>query len=256
MDINKIEVDDEWEWYIGQLFSRLIENKNNLDCVVELAPGFKYKIAYALAEINFKGNLFIIDANINVIEYVKQKYKEILPNAEITCICDDFSNAINKLPDKIDLFLANHTIDDMIIGRYISTDNYNRLFDAQQEGEKYLKKWTELVQNEEECQKIINEIYHTFKNFFDKKDVRDVIISQYRSNLFFLGRDKNIEDVVRRCFNKIKALVNYDENKIQKRLEFYPFGDDERYLGGQLLENTQNATNWLAGQPKKDIGEK
>ena len=45
MDIEKIEVDDEWEWYIGQLFYKLIEKKSNINCVVELAPGFKYKIA-------------------------------------------------------------------------------------------------------------------------------------------------------------------------------------------------------------------
>ena len=50
------DADDEWEWYIGQIFAQIIKNvyKGELKAVVEIAPGFRYKIAYAFKEINFK----------------------------------------------------------------------------------------------------------------------------------------------------------------------------------------------------------
>ena len=38
------------------------------------------------------------------------------------------------------------------------------------------------------------------------------------------------------------------DNKI---LDFYPFGDDERYRGKYLLDNTQNAKNWIVGKCKE-----
>ena len=57
------DADDEWEWYIGQIFAQIIKNvyKGELKNVVEIAPGFRYKIAYALKEINFKGKIYIIE---------------------------------------------------------------------------------------------------------------------------------------------------------------------------------------------------
>ena len=35
--------DDEWEWYIGKIFARLIEKVHNgkLETVVEIAPGYR-----------------------------------------------------------------------------------------------------------------------------------------------------------------------------------------------------------------------
>ena len=251
MDIEKIEVDDEWEWYIGQLFYKLIDKKSNINCVVELAPGFKYKIAYALERMNFKGILYIIDANSNVIEYVVNKYKQILPNAKIVGICKDFSDAIEDLPEKIDLFLANHVIDDMLIENYITKANYNRMFDQKEEGDKYLKLWESFANDDVNSEKIIENIFDSFKDFFDKKEINNIVISQYRSNLFFLGKDENVEKLVRKCFNKINLLINSDKN-IQTLLDFYPFGDDERYLGKELLNNTQNEKNWLVGRPKRN----
>ena len=44
------DADDEWEWYIGQIFAQIIKNvyKGELKSVVEIATGFRYKIAYSL----------------------------------------------------------------------------------------------------------------------------------------------------------------------------------------------------------------
>ena len=53
-------VDEEWEWYISELYTKLLKgnNKCNLDTVVELGPGFRHKIALALKNIEFKGTIY------------------------------------------------------------------------------------------------------------------------------------------------------------------------------------------------------
>ena len=38
---------------------------------------------------------------------------------------------------------------------------------------------------------------------------------------------------------------------LNKILDFFPFGDDERYRGEYLLNNTQNAKNWIIGKKIK-----
>ncbi len=117
MVLNDNFADDEWEWYIGQIFSRLIENVCQFEIknVVELAPGFRYKIAYALKNVGFKGTLYVVDTNKEVLEYVAKKYQTLLPESKIVCVNECFENSFASLPNKIDLLLSNHCIDDMII---------------------------------------------------------------------------------------------------------------------------------------------
>ena len=69
--------DAEWEWYIGQLYYQLIKNlyKDDIKCVVELAPGFRHKIADALKETNFTGTIYVIDYSEDVLNYIQEKYK-------------------------------------------------------------------------------------------------------------------------------------------------------------------------------------
>lgn len=242
--------DDEWEWYIGKLYAKLIEKMHNgkMKTVVELAPGYRYKIAYGLKEFNFKGNLYVIDTNTEVLEYVKEKYTELLPEANIICINKTFENCFEYIPNEFDLFLSNHSIDDMIIAEYmektytknLGDDNFRDILsDA----------WRELGKNTTMIDNISNHVYSLFKSFFNKKKIETIIISQYKSNLYFKDKFKEMDEITENCFKKIKELVNMDNDYINKVLEYYPFGeDDERYNGRYLLDNTQNAKNWIVGK--------
>ena len=145
MKFNDNIADDEWEWYIGQLFSRIIKNVNkiNIRNVVEIAPGFRYKMAYALKETNFNGNLYVIDINTEVLKYVNEKYKLLLPNAKIICINKEFKNAFNDIPEEFDLLLSNHCIDDMIISEYMQ-NYYNKNLNSGNFKNMLTKAWIEL----------------------------------------------------------------------------------------------------------------
>lgn len=252
MNFEDNKADDEWEWYIGQIFSRLIENehKSSMENVIEIAPGFRYKIAYALKNIGFNGTLYVIDTNKDVLEYVKEKYKLILPNVDIICINKDFENSFNDIPDKVDLLLSNHCIDDMIISEYMQNywsenlvnENFKDIItDA----------WVQLGKDLTKVEQIIDKVFSVFKKFFINKKIQTIIISQYKSNLYFKEKFTEMDEITEKCFNRIKLLVIMDDEHINKILDFYPFGDDERYMGEYLLNNTQNAKNWIVGRYKK-----
>lgn len=245
--------DDEWEWYIGQLFAKLIEkvHKGNLKTVVELAPGFRYKVAFALKEFNFNGNIYVIDTNLEVLEYVKEKYSEILPEANIICINSTFENCFEMIPQEFDLFLSNHSIDDMIIAEYMEKVYTNNL--GNDDFKDILSKaWIELGKDKEMIETIINHVYASFKKFFEEKKIETIIMSQYKSNLYFKDKFTEMDEITENCFNKIKKLIQMDNENINQILNFYPFGkDDERYNGRYLLNNTQNAKNWIVGSAFK-----
>lgn len=243
--------DDEWEWYIGQIIARLIQNthKSSIKDVVEIAPGFRYKIAYALKEVNFQGNLYIIDIDTEVLEYVNEKYKQILPNAKIICINKSFENAFRDIPNKFDLLLSNHCIDDMIIAEYMN--NYNKNFKSEDFKDILTEAWIKLGKEPININEISSKVFSTFKKFFLDKTIKTIIMSQYKSNLYFKDEFKEMDKITENCFNRIKQLITMDNEYVNKILDFYPFGEDERYREKYLLDNTQNAKNWIVGKYEK-----
>lgn len=251
MKCNDNIADDEWEWYIGQIFARLIQNihKSNIKDVVEIAPGFRYKIAYALKEVDFHGNLYVIDTNTEVLEYVNERYKEILPNARIICINKSFENAFGDIPNEFDLLLSNHCIDDMIIAEYMN--NYNKNLNSENFRDMLTEAWIELGKEPKKINEISNKVFSIFQKFFSDKKITTIIMSQYKSNLYFKDKFKEMDEITEECFNRIKELVTMNDEYINKILDFFPFGDDERYRGKYLLDNTQNAKNWIVGKYKE-----
>ena len=182
------KVDDEWEWYIGELYTKLIKNcyKDNLDTVVEFAPGFRYKIASALKNIDFKGTLYVIDSNESVLKYINEKYSEILPGAKIVCLNKDLEESIGCLPKNIDLFLANHSIDDMIIAEYLSKEELEEIFNNEETSKgKLVDKWEELSKDFFELEKIKNIVFIKWINFFNSIKFNSIIMSQYSSNDYY-----------------------------------------------------------------------
>lgn len=241
--------DDEWEWYIGQIFSRLIENicEPNIKNVVEIAPGFRYKIAYALKNVDFNGMVYIIDTSKDVLDYVFEKYKSILPNSEIICINKKFEDSFDDIPNQFDLLLSNHCIDDMIISEFMQ--NY---YDSKLQKENFkdfiTEAWIELGKDKTKIDKISDNVFNTFKQFLSRKQITNIIMSQYKSNLYFKEQFKEMDEITENCFNRIKSLIKMDDTYINNILDFFPFRDDERYRGKYLLDNTQNAKNWIAGK--------
>lgn len=236
--------DDEWEWYVGKLFSKLIkDNLKDIKTVVELAPGFRYKIAYALKDVNFNGTIYIIDSDNNVINFVKEKYKEILPDCNIICINKTFENSIEYLPKKINLFLSNHSIDDLLIFQNLD----NTTSDLKKS---IMEAWKEIITNQNNYYQKSNNVYNTFLKLKKEKEIDFIIMSQYKSNIFLEAINDNIYNYINDTFQKIKLLTNSNDKIINNSIaKYFPFGEDEeRYNYKELLDNMQNAKHWICGK--------
>lgn len=252
----KYKVDDEWEWYIGELYTKLIKScyKGELNTIVELAPGFKYKIANALKNVGFKGTLYVIDSNENVLNYVYKKYSEILPNAKIVCLNKDLEESIDFLPKNIDLFLSNHSIDDMIISEYLSKDQLREVFDNEEASKaKLVDKWEELSKDFFALEKIKNIVFVKFLNFFNSVECKYIIMSQYSSNDYYNKENNYIDIISKEVFYKIKELIEMNESNVSNLLNYYVKEDDDRFKDKYLLNNTQSSNNWIVGSYNRNL---
>jgi len=139
----------------------------------------------------------------------------------------------------------------LIISNY-SNSEYNEECNNELLFNDLLKMWKKLYDDKKSVDSISSKVLGDFINLFNNKNIKTVIMSQYKSNSYFLGKSNYMDEIVDECFNNIKQLTDTNDELINKLLDFYPFGkDDERYNGKYLTDNTQNAKNWIAGKIKR-----
>ena len=245
------DMDEYFERYLGRIFYNIINDnfKNEIKTVVELGPGFRYKIACALQIINFNGTLYIIDSNTEVLKYIKKKYKELLPYATIKCINCDFVDSIKYLPKKIDLLLGNHIIDDMIISKYLNNKLLKNAFNNTKLSSKLLNESWKALSKSKLLNKYKKEVLNDFKTFYKNIDVKLNILSGYKSGYYV--DDKNyIEDLINDTFIILKKHIKTDNKSVSKSLDFYMKDFDVclKDNGLHLLDNIQNSKNWIVGK--------
>ena len=249
-----VDYDDYFEEYKGKVYSQII-NKNELNkvnSVVEFAPGFRYKIAYALKNINFNGTIYIVDSNRSVLDFVEKKYKEILKDANVIGICSDLKDSTDLLPKNIDLFLANHSIDDMIVSKYLENKRLEMAFNNVKESKGILLNcWEELKENDKCLSSIIDVIYNELSDFFLKIHPKFIIMSQYKS-AYYMKQKNYVEELSKVLFDKLKSLINTDINLLKEALDFeFEDFDVAKNEGFSLKENIQYYDNWIAGRIEK-----
>ena len=137
----------------------------------------------------------------------------------------------------------------MIIAEYMN--NYNKDLNNKDFKDMLTEAWIKLGKEPTKINEISSKVFCTFKRFFSNKKIATIIMSQYKSNLYFKDKFKEMDGITEKCFNKVKELVIMDNEYINDILDFFPFGDDERYRGKYLLDNTQNAKNWIVGKYKE-----
>ena len=130
-------------------------------------------------------------------------------------------------------------------------NNYNKNFKSEDFKDILTEAWIKLGKEPININEISSKVFSTFKKFFLDKTIKTIIMSQYKSNLYFKDEFKEMDKITENCFNRIKQLITMDNEYVNKILDFYPFGEDERYREKYLLDNTQNAKNWIVGKYEK-----
>lgn len=238
-----------YEKCMGNIFYEIINHffPYKISSIVEFAPGFRSKISYALEKINYDGDLYIIDSNEKVLDYVKSNYSKIIPKANIITINLDLIDSLKVLPKNVDLFLSNHCIDDMIIGKYIEMKNLQSLFDNNSSTYEQLNNyWIELEKNQQLLDNITSNVYEDLLHLFNNVNFKLIVISNYKS--WFYLKIKNIpEFYASKVFELLKCKFNslYDIDEILNKIDFN--NDEELNDSPSIDENILNSDNWIVG---------
>ena len=132
-NFNPVETD--WDYYVGskyfRIFTKIKLPKNGT--VIEVGPGSMTKVGEGLKQYEFTGTLIIIEPEPKSLDEVYNKYCLMLPDVKIVKLnitLEDYLTIYDKNPTTIDLCVANHILDDMIIGKYITSNmEFSRFFE-------------------------------------------------------------------------------------------------------------------------------
>lgn len=250
--INTSDLAWKWERYLAELFYRLFSDLNfgPLSSVVELGPGYRYKTGMLLQNIGFQGVLYVVDSNPGAVKEIVKIYQTFLPGAKIIGIDKTLRDAIDVLPAKIDLFLSNHSVDDMIISTYADPESLQRVFDGTlKESDLLGQEWAKLIMDKDAIPVVQNMVFDDFIYFFEKIEFKHIIMSQYDSTEFLVNTDSAA--ITRDVFQRIKALISTDDRRLSELLMPPPKETDEYFKNPSFLTNIHIAKNWISGVYKK-----
>lgn len=129
------EKEKYWEAYIGnQYYQWILKLGIKKDAtLVEIAPGTSSKVGQGLAQLNFCGDLIIVEPNVRALEIIAAKYQELLPQARIKPVAltlEDYaiSPILKKYP--VDLMVSNHALDDFVLREALLRSKQLMQYDA------------------------------------------------------------------------------------------------------------------------------
>lgn len=116
----------DWTAYIAGIWAEILKGSiQNGQTIVEFAPGGTNKVGTALARIQWSGTLYVVEPESLALETTLNTYKQILPNCKLVPVL----STLSQLPlEHFDILLANHPIDDMIIGNALSANLFASFF--------------------------------------------------------------------------------------------------------------------------------
>lgn len=153
--------------------------------VVEIAPGFKTKIAAALQALDFKGTIYLVEANPAAMSVVLKLYRDLLPKACIVPVKKAFHDIVVgiDLPQSIDYLVANHAFDDMVLFESAPKDevaNFFMLNSGPDRVQATARIWGNIT--DETIKKSITKVAKDWECFIARLNIKKIIVSQYKSN--------------------------------------------------------------------------
>ncbi|MBI5148962.1 hypothetical protein HZA33_04755 [Candidatus Pacearchaeota archaeon] len=224
----ELDVPDKWNRYIGTIWANIFLKcklpKNGT--VIEIAPGITNKISYGLSFVGFKGTIYVIEPEEYCLNCIVKNYRKKLKGCKIIPIQKTMEEAISILPKKVDAIIANHPLDDMILGNFLKSkskkfvDYFGKKFGGDADRTRFL--WNRLLKDKKLLEKIKIRLVLDWERLIKKTHPNFVVISQYISYYFrkngIIAPDDNGLDVLMRIR---KRYAKFDNRKIINSIEAY-----------------------------------
>lgn len=251
---NEQSVDmDEWVESLGQMWDRVFLNYSlpKTGTVIEIAPGTIPKIGTALRQYGFSGTLYVVEPNKSALEKITKEYEKLLPEAHIIPVQSTLADCLPLLPDQVDGIVANHPLDDMIIGKTMQDEEFQKLFSDPHSGpdsvERLRMAWQRLNENKTRLSQVIQEVDGEWQALFKKTNPAFTAISQYESWGFRTGplRYSNIHSMA--ALRQMKRFLGAACRDVQMEnaLEMSGF-DSNRWLTARLRPSRSMAEDLTA----------
>ena len=157
---------------------------------VEVAPGDTNKIGKALELYGFTGRLYVIEPNQRALESITSQYRESLKGVDVVPVGMTLGDSSRKvLPKSLDLVLANHPLDDMILGTWLHKlegKEFEHYFDVlyAKFPNKTIANWEAITSDAKLLREIQEGVLNEWKDLFCNNHPHWTLISQYKSYFF------------------------------------------------------------------------
>lgn len=180
----------DWDNYVGSIWNEILSysSLSKDGVIVEIAPGDVPKIGLGLQAYGFKGTIYIIEPDLLALQNIVMQYKKLIPEAKIIPLQKKLREALSFLPEIPDMVLANHPLDDMILGNTLSSEEFQGVFDNHYNMpfEVTMRLWKNLENHPELLEQSKRQILDDWEFLIKKKRPHTIVISQYSSYFFQL----------------------------------------------------------------------
>lgn len=239
-----------WDRYVSQIWYKLLLfcDVDKKGSVVEIAPGASSKIAHALKELDFRGEIYLVEPHDNARKLITEQYQQLLPKAMIYPINKYLFDCIENLPQSIQCVISHHPLDDMLMSKgndkllneqlfsWVNQDKASipPLFEAH---------WQKLVNHPQHLNEFKQHIIEEWWMFIEQLKPKNVLMSQYPSLTLETDTLKSLnqhaEDLLQML--KIRLKNGLTQDGIVQTLLNQNKNYNVHSIGNEVL----NAKNWF-----------
>jgi hypothetical protein len=179
----------DWDREVGNKWARVFgrTRMSRSGSVIEVAPGGTAKVGQGLAAHRFNGTLYVVEPERAALAQTIRAYRGLMPNARIVPVGTTLRDALGHLPSHPDAVVANHPLDDMIIGHSLGQQAFNQFFHNHYEVDDAMSTiaaWRELLRRPGALDLSKAAVVRDWKDTLEHLSPRLVLLSQYQSFFF------------------------------------------------------------------------
>jgi hypothetical protein len=174
----EIYTDLQFYSLLGKTWAQLLEplEINKFTKIVDLCPGYTPKIELALFYLGYKGEVIVLDNDVESVTELKKFMALFNPQFAIT---ERIVNLFNPSKEKYQLVLANHVIDDLVLSHFSQKKGVSLKNIYEKEGA-LIDLWKYILSNKEShLNEIIPRIASVFDQLIEKNGL--LCMSHYKS---------------------------------------------------------------------------
>jgi len=190
--------------------------------VAEIGPGFSPKVGFGLAELGFQGSVILVEPNRLARSWAEERYRRLLPGADVGVIPFPVPEAGQLARTTVDLLLANHIPDDLLLNTYVKSPYADRIFSEMYPGaecsESFIATWHQLCDATGAVTKLVDDVVDGLVGYVNAVEPACLVLNEYVSwqhNRCGLGV---IHDVSLRTMRRLQERLALDRPASTPRL--------------------------------------